>query len=427
MACDRMRELALLDVDDALAAAERAELDLHLAGCAECRAARDGARRVARGLARIPVPPVPLGFSERTLQRIERATTVAARPRAWLVRLSAAAALVAAAAVFWVELGRTSAPKSTHEEVAKQESLTEAAAGRAGESRLDGDDAADKAREARKAQVADEQARSDEPAKEGAARGDAAPPAAPAAAAVPLSGEKQGKDFEVEKDGDARKAGDDAAAKPGAAGGKLEELKAVAPDVEELERDLERGAPADALRRIGALANAETAKSDDLEKNVAKKADDKAPPQLHFVRARGDVARIAELSGAHGDALARDGTDRIVLELTADEAKALEGRLALAGVKLEPLSASDWLAALRESVERARQKTDGAVARGEPPKSNAEPDAGASKAPPTPPATKSRGNVGAPAKGAPTGGAAKHKIPEQPPPPRVRWIVLAGK
>jgi hypothetical protein len=81
MACDRMRELALLDVDDALSAAERAELDLHLVGCAECRAARDSARRVARGLRQIPVPPVPLGFSERTLQRIERAATVAARPR----------------------------------------------------------------------------------------------------------------------------------------------------------------------------------------------------------------------------------------------------------------------------------------------------------------------------------------------------------
>jgi len=424
MACDRMRELALLDVDDALAAAERAELDLHLAGCADCRAARDDARRVARGLRQIPMPPVPLGFSERTLQRIERAATVAARPRAWFVRLSAAAALLAAAAVLWVELERTSSPTPPREEVAKQETFTEGASGHAGESRLDGGDAGDKASEARKAQLADEQARSDVPSKDGAAKGDAA---APAAAAVPVDGEKRTEDFESEKDRDTRRADDETAAKPGAAGGKLEELKAAAPDVEDFERDLARGSTGDALRRIGALADAETVKTEKSAKDVAKKADDEAPPKLHFVRARGDVARIAELSGVHGEALARDGTDRIVLELTADEAKALEGRLALAGVKLESLSASDWLAALRDSAERARQKAAGAVARGEPPKSNAEPDAGASKAPATPPEGKSRGNVGAPTKGAPTNGTAKRKNLEQPPAPRVRWIVLAGK
>jgi hypothetical protein len=426
MACDRMRELALLDVDDALPVAERAELELHLAGCAECRAARDGARRVAHGLRQIPVPPVPLGFSERTLQRIERAATVAARPRTWLVRLSAAAALVAAAAVFWVELEHNSSRVLSREQVAKQDSFTEAASGRAGESRLDGD-AGDKAREVRKARLADEPAQSDEPAKEGAAKGDADPPAAPAPAAVPAAEAKRSEDFESEKDGDPRRAGDDAVAKPGAVGGKLEELKAVAPDVEEFERDLARGSPGDALRRIGVLVDKDAAKSDELAKNAAKKAADEEPPQLHFVRARGDVARIAELSGAHGEALARDGTDRLVLELTADEAKALEGRLALAGVKLEPLSASDWLAALRESAERARQKAEGAVARGEPPKSNAEPDAGTSKAPPTPPATKSRGNVGAPTKGAPTNETAKRKSAEPKPAPRVRWIVLTGK
>src|SRR6185295_7885607 len=79
MACDRLRELALLDVDDGLAADERAELDAHLAGCADCRAARDAARQVARGVRQLPVPPVPLGFSERTLQRLERAQSSEAR------------------------------------------------------------------------------------------------------------------------------------------------------------------------------------------------------------------------------------------------------------------------------------------------------------------------------------------------------------
>src|SRR6185369_1374942 len=85
-------------VDDGLAADERAELDAHLAGCADCRAARDAARQVARGVRQLPVPPVPLGFSERTLQRLERAQSVDARPRVRLVRVAAAAALLAAAA-----------------------------------------------------------------------------------------------------------------------------------------------------------------------------------------------------------------------------------------------------------------------------------------------------------------------------------------
>jgi hypothetical protein len=440
MACDRLRELALLDVDDGLAADERAELDAHLAGCADCRAARDAARQVARGVRQIPVPPVPLGFSERTLQRLERAQSSEARPRVRLVRFAAAAALLAAAAIFWIERERASAPKNAQ------------IASRPPEGDL--------------RRLADEPERKQAPADEEKARsvakGEESPPP-PGSVAPPVTGgaptegaenparaegglnerDKNLKDAGERSDEERRKPDAGAAGEAGVAS-KLEQQKegespaAAAPAFDELVRDLARGTPAEALHKIGALADAvrdgeqradadEKAKSAPTMKAAAddvKKSPDVAPP-LRFVRAHGAATRIADLIGARGGQVARDDAGRFVVELTEEEAKALETRLAAAGVKVETVVASDWLAALRESELRARERSvvaDGAVRKAE----TQEPKGPPTKAPGAPPAEptsgKSRG-----AAGAPSLGAGKRQSGDPKPPPRVRWFLLAGE
>jgi hypothetical protein len=231
---------------------------------------------------------------------------------------------------------------------------------------------------------------------------------------------------------------------------------AAAPAFDEVVRDLARGSPADALQKIGALADAgrdgelrkdgwaeraasadEKAKSAPTMKAAAddlKKSQDVAPP-LRFVRAHGTATRIADLIGARGGQLARDDAGRFVVELTEEEAKALETRLAAAGVKVETVVASDWLAALRESELRARERSvvaDGAVRKAE----TQEPKGPPTKAPGAPPAEptsgKSRGAADAPAKeapkpGTPVLGAGKRRDGDAKPPPRVRWFLLAGE
>jgi len=480
MACDRLRELALLDVDDGLAADERAELDAHLAGCADCRAARDAARRVARGVRQIPVPPVPLGFSERTLQRLERAQSVEARPRVRLVRFAAAAALLAAAAVFWIERERASAPVPEDAQVAERRFAADAEKSEF-ESLADGDDV--DAPERKQVPQAEEKARSD-------AKGEVSPPppgsvappvddGAPAeSAADPARAEgglnerdKNLKDPGERSDEERRKLGESGASDAGGAADagkagvatKFEEQKksagldAAAPAFDEVVRDLARGTPAEALHKIGALADAgrdgeqrqekwaekpaaaaEKAKAAPTEKAAsddAKRSPDVAPPPLRFVRAHGAATRVADLIGVRGEQLARDDAGRFVVELTEDEAKALETRLAAAGVKVETVVASDWLAALRESELRARERAVVAEGRGAKPPA-AEPTGAPTKAPAPAPAGptggKSRGAVGAPAKEAPTPeapppGTGKRRSDDTKPPPRVRWFLLAGE
>lgn len=486
MACDRLRELALLDVDDGLAAEERADLDAHLAGCAECRAARDAARLVARGVRQIPVPPVPLGFSERTLQRLERAQSVGARPRGRIVRFAAAAALLAAAAVFWIERERASKPEKA--QVASNE--PEGKLRRFGaepekgeiESLADGDDSA-----AGRKQVpqGEEKTRADAASERSPPPpGSVAPPvaggapaesAAEAARAVGGLNErdKNVKDSGERSDEERRKSGSSDAAgkggaadKDGAADGekagvakKLEEqekrLDGVepAPAFDALVRDLARGTPAEALHKIGALADAgrdvdrskldwkepragadEKAKDPATSKAAAddlKKSPDVAPPPLRFVRAHGAASRVADLVGARGERLARDDAGRFVVELTEDEAKALETRLAAAGVKVETVVASDWLAASREAELRARSRAVVADGRGGKAPTQ-EPKGATTKGPGVPPTDptsgKSRGAVGAPAKEAPKPGlAAGTRRDGGTPAQRVRWFLLAGE
>ena len=148
------------------------------------------------------------------------------------------------------------------------------------------------------------------------------------------------------------------------------------------------------------------------------------------MRAHGAASRVADLIGARGEQLARDA-GRFVIELTRTRRSARVAAAA-AGVKVETMVASDWLAALRESEQRSRSvvaKGDGA----KPPA--AEPTGVPTKertAPAGPTSGKSRGAAGAPAKGdaetgAPALGAGKRQSGDTKPPPRVRWFLLAGE
>jgi anti-sigma factor RsiW len=58
-------------LDGALSAAGRAELDRHLADCAQCRAEWDGQQQVDRLLAHAEEAPAPAGFARRVVARLD--------------------------------------------------------------------------------------------------------------------------------------------------------------------------------------------------------------------------------------------------------------------------------------------------------------------------------------------------------------------
>lgn len=58
-ACEAVRELISAELDGEVTAAERQVLQLHLAGCAACRAEQDALRRVKQALAALPAPALP--------------------------------------------------------------------------------------------------------------------------------------------------------------------------------------------------------------------------------------------------------------------------------------------------------------------------------------------------------------------------------
>jgi Putative zinc-finger len=79
VSCQQIRDLFSARVDGALADAERARLDAHLATCAECAREWEGFERTV-GLLRAVAPArAPAGFVDRVL---------AARPRPWYQRLA---------------------------------------------------------------------------------------------------------------------------------------------------------------------------------------------------------------------------------------------------------------------------------------------------------------------------------------------------
>ncbi|GEJ57404.1 zf-HC2 domain-containing protein [Anaeromyxobacter diazotrophicus] len=89
-------------LDGALAPAERAAVEAHLAACGECRAARDRLAGALAALARLPAAPAPsAAFEQRFYARLaaERGAR-GARPglRDWLTWRWAAPALATAAA-----------------------------------------------------------------------------------------------------------------------------------------------------------------------------------------------------------------------------------------------------------------------------------------------------------------------------------------
>ena len=82
MTCHEARERFSALLDDALAGGERAALDAHLAGCAECRRELERFRATVTLLHRIEPARAPAGFVDRVLD--------AARPAPWYRRLARA-------------------------------------------------------------------------------------------------------------------------------------------------------------------------------------------------------------------------------------------------------------------------------------------------------------------------------------------------
>jgi hypothetical protein len=100
LTCTEAARLIARAADDAAALgdARHGELDAHIVHCAECRAALDDQRQVARALHLRPLFPVPLGFEARLAARLDRESAgwlALANWRAWTVGLAPiAAALV---------------------------------------------------------------------------------------------------------------------------------------------------------------------------------------------------------------------------------------------------------------------------------------------------------------------------------------------
>jgi putative zinc finger protein len=80
MTCDDARELCSALVDEALTPAERAALDAHLAGCADCRRELERLRATVSLLRASPPVRAPAGFVDRVLE--------AARPVPWYRRVA---------------------------------------------------------------------------------------------------------------------------------------------------------------------------------------------------------------------------------------------------------------------------------------------------------------------------------------------------
>ena len=120
MTCHEARDLFSAVVDDALAARERAEVDAHLTGCADCRRELDRFRQTVTLVQALPAERAPADFVDRVVTRAElasRARPASAAPRAsWPSRLArglfvpwttklpleAAALLVVAGLAIWI-------------------------------------------------------------------------------------------------------------------------------------------------------------------------------------------------------------------------------------------------------------------------------------------------------------------------------------
>ena len=82
MTCNETRELLSALLDEALDTGERAQVETHLAGCAECRRELEGLRATTGILARVEKARAPVGFVDRVMTRV--------RPVPWYRRLGRA-------------------------------------------------------------------------------------------------------------------------------------------------------------------------------------------------------------------------------------------------------------------------------------------------------------------------------------------------
>jgi anti-sigma factor RsiW len=83
MNCERISTELIAYLDGRAGAAERREVESHLAACAACRVRAEGFRGVWKALEEIPVVEPSLGFDARIRQRI--AAEPRPRPWSWLM------------------------------------------------------------------------------------------------------------------------------------------------------------------------------------------------------------------------------------------------------------------------------------------------------------------------------------------------------
>lgn len=110
MTHDEARERFTARIDDVLEAGERARLDEHLAGCADCRRDLDRLERTVAMLRRARPVHAPAGFAERVVAaappvRRRRVARALFRPLRVKLPLQAAALLVVAVTAAWLYRG----------------------------------------------------------------------------------------------------------------------------------------------------------------------------------------------------------------------------------------------------------------------------------------------------------------------------------
>ena len=88
--CDPVRVTAY--VDGALAAADRLQVEAHLAGCPRCQAQVDAERTLSSAVRSLPAPPLPHGLAARVRRRSRK--PVPLRRRVWIPSLAAMLAIV---------------------------------------------------------------------------------------------------------------------------------------------------------------------------------------------------------------------------------------------------------------------------------------------------------------------------------------------
>ena len=124
MSCDRYLPLLLLAADDrldSLEAPERDDLRAHLAGCPRCRQAVSDQHEVAAALRQRGDAPIPTGFAERVVARLDTAGgwVDLLRWRIWTYRLAPVAAVLMLLAYVTVPDDAGSAAASARPELAE--------------------------------------------------------------------------------------------------------------------------------------------------------------------------------------------------------------------------------------------------------------------------------------------------------------------